>query len=315
MPLVRRLTAAVALAGALVLGSAVTAAADSDDWRITRYDLTAELEPDGGARVTIDLDFDFGPDDDAHGPYLSIVERQEIEGDPDRYRVLEVSDIEVTSSTGAPTDLLVEREDGFVVVRVGSESVEIGDVQSYTLSYHVDSLATPGESAADPDAVIWNVIGLGWEVPLEDVSVRLVAPEPVSSLRCLPGGVGSTRVCDGATTPGDVGVTVEQSRLDPGQGLTVAALYPADTFPTASVAYAPRRTWGNAFTVSPVTGTVGAVAAVGGVGAVLLTRRRRRDATADTPGFLEGAGPPETPCPRASAPSRPRGSPPASSGR
>ena len=277
---IRRLLATAGATLLLTTGVAAAAQADEDDWTITRYAVVAEVGPDGGAQVTVDLDFDFGPDDDAHGPYLSLVERQEIEGDPDRYRVTEVSDIAVTSSTGAPTDLQVEREDGGVVVRVGDEDVEIGGVQSYTVSYRLDSLATPAQGGAADDAIVWNAVGLGWEVPMENVSVTLVAPGEATSLECAAGGVGSTTPCERSATTGDPGggATVTQDRLEPGQGLTVAARYPAGTFPDAEVAYAPRRTFGNTFGVTPATGTVGGAALVGGVGALLLVRHRRRDA-------------------------------------
>lgn len=281
---IRRLLATAGATLLLTTGVATAAQADEDDWTITRYAVVAEVGADGGAQVTIDLDFDFGPDDDAHGPYLSLVERQEIEGDPDRYRVTEVSDIAVTSGTGAPTDLLVEREDGGVVVRVGDEDVEIGGVQSYTVSYRLDSLATPAEGAGATDSIVWNAVGLGWEVPMENVSVTIVAPGEATSLECVAGGVGSTTPCARSAATGDPGggATVTQDRLEPGQGLTVAALYATGTFPDAAVAYAPRRTFGNTFGVTPATGAVGGAALVGGVGALLLVRHRRRDDDAVT---------------------------------
>lgn len=287
---IRRLLATAGATVLLTTGVAAAAQADEDDWTITRYAVVAEVGPDGGAQVTVDLDFDFGPDDDAHGPYLSLVERQEIEGDPDRYRVTEVGDIAVTSSTGAPTDLQVEREDGGVVVRVGDEDVEIGGVQSYTVSYRLDSLATPAQGGAADDAIVWNAVGLGWEVPMENVSVTLVAPGEATSLKCVAGGVGSTTPCERSATTGDPGggATVTQDRLEPGQGLTVAARYPAGTFPDAEVAYAPRRTFGNTFGVTPATGTVGGAALVGGVGALLLARHRRRDADGVPAGAATG---------------------------
>jgi Predicted membrane protein (DUF2207) len=173
---------------------------------------------------------------------------------------------------------------------VGDEDVEIGGVQSYTVSYRLDSLATPAQGGAADDAIVWNAVGLGWEVPMENVSVTLVAPGEATSLRCVAGGVGSTTPCERSATTGDPGggATVTQDRLEPGQGLTVAARYPAGTFPDAEVAYAPRRTFGNTFGVTPATGTVGGAALVGGVGALLLVRHRRRDGGAVPTGAATG---------------------------
>jgi len=60
---------------ALVLGPAGVAAAAAHDEvgdqtsgrEITRYDVTADVDASGTARVTIDADFDFG-NDPGHGP-------------------------------------------------------------------------------------------------------------------------------------------------------------------------------------------------------------------------------------------------------
>lgn len=265
-----------------MLALPVAAQADEDDWTITSYEVEAELEPDGGAAVTIDLDFDFGPDRDAHGPFLSIVERQEIHDDPDQYRLFEVSDIAVTSSSGAPTDLLVEREDGAVVVRVGDEDVEIGGVQSYTISYRIASLVTPASATGSDDVLLWNAVGQGWDVPLENVSVSVLAPEEPTAVACYAGGVGSTRACDGGAADG---ATLTHSRLNPGQGLTVEMLYPAGTFPDASVAYAPRRTFANSFGFASGAGVATGAVVAGGVAAVAIARRRRRDVE---PGAVDG---------------------------
>lgn len=277
--------ASLALAGGLVLAGAAAAQADEDDWSISRYDVTAAVEPDGDAVVVVDFDFDFG-NEPGHGPYLTIVELQEIEGDPDHYRRFEVSDVTAGSSTGAPADLLVEREDGAVLVRVGDEDVEVGGVQSYTVTYHLDSLATPG---GDVDSVVWNAVGLGWEVPISNVSVTVSAPAPADVVACVAGGVASTTACDGgASMDADGLVTVAQSHLYPGQGLTLRAAYPAGTFPDAEVVLAHRATFANSFLRDPA-GVWGAGAlALAGAGGVLLMRRRRDRPVASTPERLDG---------------------------
>ena len=285
-----RVLAGSALALGLMVALPVAALADEDDWAITSYEVEAELAPDGGAKVSIDLDFYFGPDRDAHGPFLSIVERQEIQGDPDQYRLFDVSDIAVTSSSGAPTDLLIEREDGAVVVRVGDEDVEIGGVQSYTVTYQIDSLVTPAGSTGGDDVLLWNAVGLGWEVPLENVSVSVTAPAQPSAIACYAGGVGSTRPCDGVTQDGTL---VTQDRLNPGQGLTIEAHYPAGTFPEAAVAYAPRRTFANSFGFGTGAGLASGAALVGGVAAIAVVRRRSRDVESGAAGGVSLAGIPE----------------------
>src|SRR5699024_12127990 len=98
--LLHRTLLALGLLTAIVLGvqmaGAPPAHADSDDWAITRYDVQAQARADGTVDVQLDFDFDFG-DDEGHGPYLTFITRQEIEDDPDHYRLLEHSDITAPS--------------------------------------------------------------------------------------------------------------------------------------------------------------------------------------------------------------------------
>src|SRR5690625_415276 len=98
-----------AVALGVQMAGAPPAHADSDDWAITRYDVQAQARADGTVDVQLDFDFDFG-DDEGHGPYLTFITRQEIEDDPDHYRLLEYSDITATSPSGAPADVRQEDE-------------------------------------------------------------------------------------------------------------------------------------------------------------------------------------------------------------
>ncbi|MEE6296295.1 DUF2207 domain-containing protein [Georgenia wangjunii] len=282
----RHRAALLALSGAVLLvlvpalllpGGALPAArADAgDDWAVTRYALDGELAADGGVMdVVLDLDLDFG-DEEGHGPYLTLPERQEIPGDPDRYRTFDISDVSATSPSGAPADVETESESGMLVVRVGDEDVEVSGVHSYRISYRVSGLVNPG--VVGTDELYWNVIGPGWEVPLRDVSVALSGPADVIAATCYAGGAGSTTPCDGSD-PAGPGATFRQDELEPGERLTVVASWPEGTFTGAEPAYAPRRTFANSMGADTVTGSVAAgVTLLGSVVAVRIATRRGRD--------------------------------------
>lgn len=101
------------------------AAAQAEDdtpssWRIPRYDVTATVDGNGTTSVTLDFDFDFGFDA-GHGPYITLPLRQEIGGDPDHWRMLDVTVGEVTSPSGASAETLTREEWGNLLIRVGSE--------------------------------------------------------------------------------------------------------------------------------------------------------------------------------------------------
>ena len=104
-----------------VLGTAPTASAKDttpSSWHITRYDVVADVASTGMTAVTLTLDFDFASDP-GHGPYVTLPLRQEIAGDPDHWRMLDVSGVTASSPTGADASLLTSESDGNLLIRVG----------------------------------------------------------------------------------------------------------------------------------------------------------------------------------------------------
>src|SRR5690606_13795612 len=75
----RRVVVLVLVAVLVVAGAVVFAVASGDGTvpgrEITRYDVTVDLERDGAAQVSIDLDFVFGAEP-GHGPYIWLPTRQ-----------------------------------------------------------------------------------------------------------------------------------------------------------------------------------------------------------------------------------------------
>ncbi|PFG19232.1 DUF2207 domain-containing protein [Serinibacter salmoneus] len=287
--------------------SAVPASADApEEWRVTRYALQAQLLPDGAAQVSLDLTFDFG-DESGHGPYLTLPELQEIAGDDDHYRVLPISGVSASSPT-APADLQVTHEDGWAELRIGDPEVEITGEHRYVIEYTIGGLIEPDQAAGEagpdsgPDALYWNVVGDGWEVPLTDVSVGVSAPAEPEAMACYHGGVGSDTGCPiaaDATAGGSVvGASVDS--LDAGEGMTIAVDYPAGSFPEAAIELAPRTSLGNTFSTDAAPlGAAGLVGLGGVAGVVALARTRGRDAR---PHGGRGIQPPRTDPPEGAGP-------------
>lgn len=271
---------ALALLTVVALGVQIAAApsahADSEDWAITRYDVQAQAQPDGTLDVQLDFDFDFG-DDEGHGPYLTFITRQEIEGDPDHYRLLEYSDITATSPSGAPAEVRQEDEGTALAIYIGDEDVEVDGVQQYQVSYTVTGIPTPGAGADGSDEIYWNVIGSGWEVPLQEVTVSLAGPADVLEVACYTGRVGSDRSCEQHAAT-DAVATFGQQRLDEGQGMSIVVAYPPGTFDGAAPILVDRVTWGSFMGWTGPAGIVaGLVALLGGAGVVWRARTRGRD--------------------------------------
>ncbi|GAA1846381.1 DUF2207 domain-containing protein [Microlunatus capsulatus] len=295
----RRLATTAVLGLLLLLAVPGTAAADEDDWAVTRYDLTARAASDGTIDVRVAFDFDFAGTA-GHGPHVTLPLRQEIAGDPDHYRGFEVTDVTAASPSGAPAQVETDEDGGALAIRVGDEDVEVDGVQSYEIGYRIRGVVNPGTGAGGQDEIFWNVVGDQWEVPLSAVTVTLSGPAPVVGARCAVGQDGADAACAAADVSGDA-VTYRQDRVEPGSGLTVVAAWPAGTFVGAEPVLLPRRNLGNTFTVAPLTaGLAGAVALLG-AGAVLARARRGgrdRQHVGLTPGLAPVGG--------ASAPSGPR---------
>ncbi|MEA5054798.1 MAG: DUF2207 domain-containing protein, partial [Propionicimonas sp.] len=275
---------------ALVMLPAARAAADDNDWQIDRYTVAATVDRQGTTQVRIDLDFDFG-DDPGHGPYISLPLRQEIEGDPDHWRMLDVVPGSVTSSTGANTEVTTSEDAGNLLIRVGSEHQTYTGVQQYTISYTIRGLIAPAQAQSGLDEFNWNVIGTGWEVPIRDITATVTGPVDVVRTACFTGGLFSAP-CDADNSSGTT-ATFSQSRVDDGVPLQIVAGFPSGTFTAAEARLTTRYHLGNLFGVTPLTG--GLTAALSALGLGFLIRRTRRGARDEvylglTPGLVPAPG-------------------------
>ncbi len=271
------LTLVLAVA-ALAAGAGPTRADDDQgDRAITRYDVTATANPDGTVDVLLDFSFDFA-DSPGHGPYLTLVTRQEIADDPDHYRVLAITDVQAMSPSGAPADVQTDEEDNGLAIRIGDERIDdVSGVQDYVVSYTVAGIPNSGVGAAGEDEIYWNVIGSAWEIPLEDISVAVMAVAPVVEADCRVGDVGSRTRCDSFDVDGG-SATFSQGRLEPGEGMSVILAYPEGSFGGVEPILAPRRTFSNSLGVDGPAGIIAVVATVGGLGLIgVRARRRGRD--------------------------------------
>ncbi|MCZ2805511.1 DUF2207 domain-containing protein [Modestobacter sp. VKM Ac-2983] len=240
---------------------------------IRSYDVDLVAGADGSLEVEETIAYDFA-DEERHGIERLIPERAPFEQTRDR--LYPISDVVVESPTGAPTDTEVTSEDGVLTVRIGDEDTEVTGEHTYVLSYRVEGVADPGD---DGDRLAWNAVGTGWEVPIEQVDVRLTGPEGVAPVAgdCVIGTDDALFAC-----PMDVeavgAVRAEATGLDPGEGVTLSASYPPGTFAGAEPVLEETFSPAQAFRLSPATAGL----AVGGlllfVVPPLLRARRSRPA-------------------------------------
>ncbi|MDO5534870.1 MAG: DUF2207 domain-containing protein [Propionibacteriaceae bacterium] len=258
---------------ALTLGLASVAQADDDtprDWRISRYVADVDVNADGLSSVRLEFDFEF-EDSPGHGPFITLPLQQEVAGDPDVWRMIDIEVGEVSSPSGAPADTRVTTDSGSLVIRVGDEDVEVEGTQTYVIEYTARGLLAPRHASSGLDEFNWNVIGTGWQVPISVVRTTITGPDDVARTACWQGR-GFDRACNASAEGASASFVA--SVLDPGEGVQVVAGFPAGTFVGAEPRFTKRYHLGNVVPLTPVSlGLTGALTALG-IGAVVVKARR-----------------------------------------
>lgn len=278
-----RVGLAACVCALVVAVSALPAAASAgdatgDDYpgrEVLQWDATYALQVDGSVDVRTEIDFDFG-DDPGHGVVFTLPTAQPIE---DGYeRLFDITDVTAESPSGAPDDLATEAQGGSLVVRIGDEDVDdVSGTQTYVVTYSVaramnSTEASETESGIAGDEFFWNPIGTGWETPIRDVTITVESPVAATEVACFAGPRGSTDTCDAVGDPAP-SVTFEASGLEPGEPVTIAALYPAGTFDTTARTRIENDIV-RAFAITPWTVGISVAMLAAGLGALALYFRR-----------------------------------------
>lgn len=300
---VRRLVpvlAGLAAALGLAVASAPAAAAQTTGGEVVRsYRAAVTVDSSGAMHVKETIDYVFSGSDH-HGIYRDL--RTTFLYDPNRsgsnkVRVYPVSDVSVSSPTGAPSDVDVSDTGAITHIRIGNPNQTVSGTQTYVIDYTVEGVFNrftqpqtdaSGTTTPPHDELYWNITGDEWTVPIQSAQVTVSAPQPATSVKCFRGQRGSTDTCPataGATS------TFSTQGLASGQGMSILLAYPLNMVSNADpiIKDAPASGIGRLFQVSPwsVAGAVLIFAVVAG-GMAWLVRRRGRDAvyTGLTPGLL-----------------------------
>jgi uncharacterized protein (TIGR04222 family) len=261
------LVAAFALVVPVGLGAPAWAAAG--DGNTTRFDVSLVVQSDGTVQVREDITYDFT--DYSHGIERYIPVRYQVDDTYDR--VLTISDVSVSSPSGAPTDLQTEEQGGVYYLRIGSPDQTFIGEQRYVITYDVTGALN---SFPDHAELYWDAIGTDWRSPILKATVDVKAPA-IQQATCFYGPQGANSLC----STSDVGSRVAQfgqRGLAPGEGMTVAVAMPSSAVtvppPVLEVRWTPQR----AFSADPPHVAASVALLVVGVGAVsYLGYRRGRD--------------------------------------
>lgn len=267
----------------LVFAPPLTARADVEDFRFESFDAQMLLTraADGHAELTVTetLVARFPDEDQNRGIVRALP--NDYDGVP-----LQTQVVSVTDGDGDAVPFEVESDRDEVRVLTGDDRFVRG-IQTYVLTYtQRDTIRAFADTEADE--FYRDINGTQWEQPFGRVGVELTVDPTITTAAlegaaaCYVGEEGSDDRCEiTRTADSDGGTTFSASSadLDPGENVTIAVGFAPGTFVPGTVVRTPTEQF--SVDAAPVLSgvSIGAVGlGVAGIGAVLVARRRTRDA-------------------------------------
>src|SRR6478735_3693790 len=190
---------ALLAAPALLLGAGATAAHAQAGDVIQSFESKITVSTDGTFHVREEIAYRFGGGSDRHGIYRYVPVEFDVTGDPDHLRVTKISNVRVSSPTGAPTKIEKKVTDRNLVVRVGDEDRTVSGTETYVIDYDVSGAMQSFDGLPELN---WNVTGNGWDAPMLNVSATVFSPVRPLQTYCVEGEQGSGQQCRSTTRIG-----------------------------------------------------------------------------------------------------------------
>ena len=195
-----------------------------------------DLQPDGSMKVTETITWRFPSGEQRHGIFRNIVVRMGYNDEADRYRYYDLTDVDVSSPTGAPDAFRVSDNGAAQEIRIGSADEYTSGTQVYEVRYTLHNVLNPitadgkpatGTTPADTVELYYNVFGTN----------ELTAARPGLDHGQRAGGVDQGGLLPGRSrlrhpVPGQRRrpSRFSASALGSGDAMTVIASYPASAF-------------------------------------------------------------------------------------
>lgn len=279
----RRLWSLVLFAVIALVSGGVTAAciAISRPEVVRSFAATATFTAQGTGVVHESIDYFFPSD--RHGIYRVIPgvawsDTTSIDVSADHTRTFEVrpdiSTVETQMIADGIDRLTLDMTGMYgVKVKIGDPDRTVSGLHHYELSYPL------GNSSLGAGRFGWNGVGAAWDVPIEDVTLTMLAPWRWTDPTCFAGTSGSMNRCT-ITQPEPGHLQVTHGRLAAGEGITVYATAGSPLpvtpggVPATTVATADAPWWERA---SRMGGSVALVVLIAALVTSRLLRRAGRD--------------------------------------
>lgn len=188
---------------------------------IHNFDTNIVAHKNGTMDVTETINYDF-ENLYKHGIYRDIPLFSSVGS---LYRIIKIDNIKVLRDS-ASENFSLSNDSKILDIKIGDANKTITGPHVYKISYSVENGI--GSNFPDHDEIYWNITGNGWSVPIESVvgSVRTDFNANLKNVVCYTGFQGSKE--QNCTVSSN---SAQAVNLASEQGLTIAAVFPVNTFP------------------------------------------------------------------------------------
>jgi len=201
--------------------------------KITHFAVNVTVEQSGELAITETIEYDFETQS-KHGIFRDIPFTIK--------RASQLTDLGLHDFSVRLDDDMVEWKQStersnltgeIIRLKIGSANTFVTGKHLYTLHYRVKKGVLPAFQNEANDAIRWNIVGTGWQIPIHNIKANFFLPltlsQQNSTVATFTGDYGSTN--SGATytwlSPNHLEASV--SSLQPHEGATVEIAYPAYT--------------------------------------------------------------------------------------
>ena len=255
--------------------------------QVSSYDVDMTLQRDGTMHVAETIAYDFGSTQ--HHGITREIPTEFNTSNNDEIRVYPISNVRVSSPTGAPADVKESDNGADTELRIGDPDQTVSGQQTYLIAYDVKGVLNGFE---DHQELYWNAIGTDTAVPILRATATVEGPAAITKTACFRGQQGSTDTCVG-TIGANGAATFSATDLQPNQGMSVVTSFPLATFSSTAPIIKQRQTLARAFSLTPLSvGGFGVIflALAGGAIAMVMRRGRDEQYLGVTPGLEPGFG-------------------------
>jgi len=162
--------------------------------RITQYDVNITVLGSGELQVTERILYDF-EQNSRHGIFRDIPITVKGAGQPKDIGLREFY-VQMDDDIAEWAQSTLKSSDAGEMIRlkIGSASVYITGQHLYTIGYIVAKGVLPSSEDSSQDAVRWNTIGTGWEVPIDHAKIDMYLPSPLNKSNVSAKVRGSLRI-------------------------------------------------------------------------------------------------------------------------